>query len=307
MKQFLLVISVILGFVQVQAKEAYAIYNNGTLTLYYDNAKSSRNGTVYEVPNATCNLPQIPYASMLVYMGPIGHPWHEKRESTSIIVIDPSFADYRPTITYGWFTSFSVTEIRGLKSLNTSQVTNMRYMFAGCQYLTELDLSCFTITDDSKASNLCFSCLQLQKVTFGNTVTTIGTDAFCNCVVLSSLSIPNSVRNIGSGAFHNCYSLTTINSGIVSPYEIPSGAFYKDTKKNATLIVPNGTKALYETTDGWKEFQHISQSGTSRVESIPVDETSETMIYNLNGQQVKTPQKGILILRNGKNTIRVSR
>ena len=57
------------------------------------------------------------------------------------VVIDPSFADYRPTSTAFWFFNCSsLTSIEGLENINTSEVTNMRRMFDGCSSLKELDL-----------------------------------------------------------------------------------------------------------------------------------------------------------------------
>ena len=50
----------------------------------------------------------------------------------------------------------------------------------------------------------------LIGVTIGNTVTTIGSNAFYNCTNLTSVTIPNSVTTIGLDAFSNCTSLTSI-------------------------------------------------------------------------------------------------
>ncbi|MBF1367336.1 MAG: BspA family leucine-rich repeat surface protein [Porphyromonadaceae bacterium] len=57
-----------------------------------------------------------------------------------------------PKTTATWFEGFSaVTEIRGLENLNTSEVTDMSRMFAGCSALRSLDLSSF---DTSKVMNM---------------------------------------------------------------------------------------------------------------------------------------------------------
>jgi hypothetical protein len=44
----------------------------------------------------------------------------------------------------------------------------------------------------------------LTSVTIGNSVTTIGDQAFCNCSGLTSVTIPNSVTSIASDAFYGC-------------------------------------------------------------------------------------------------------
>ncbi|MBQ2217187.1 MAG: BspA family leucine-rich repeat surface protein, partial [Prevotella sp.] len=57
-------------------------------------------------------------------------------------VIDKSFASVRPTSCYEWFGDFHcLTTIEGLEYLNTSEVTNMTFMFGYCPQLTSLDLS----------------------------------------------------------------------------------------------------------------------------------------------------------------------
>ena len=39
------------SFSKAATKEAYAVYNNGTLTFYYDTSKSSQTGDIYALNN----------------------------------------------------------------------------------------------------------------------------------------------------------------------------------------------------------------------------------------------------------------
>ncbi len=93
--------------------EAYACYtsSNTTLTFYYDNQRSSRTGTTYDLNEE--------YA----------HPgWESDGTNASVTkaVFDPSFAGARPTTTYDWFYGMQNLEsITGMSYLNTSEVTNM--------------------------------------------------------------------------------------------------------------------------------------------------------------------------------------
>ena len=58
--------------------------------------------------------------------------------------------------------------------------------------------------------NAFYSCLGLTSVTIGNSVTTIGDYAFSECRGLTSVTIGNSVTTIGYQAFYYCRSLTSV-------------------------------------------------------------------------------------------------
>lgn len=100
--------------------EAYAQYDNGTLTFYYDNLKQTRKGTSYHVPSMSSGWEDT--------------EWFIDGKSSSItkVVFDPFYADYRPKSTAGYFYQMkNLTSITGWENLNTSEVTNMHGMFMG--------------------------------------------------------------------------------------------------------------------------------------------------------------------------------
>lgn len=95
----------------------------------------------------------------------------------------------------------------------------------------------------------------LNSVILPNSLTSIGDDAFCGCN-LTSIIIPKSVTSIGKSAFDYCSSLVTIVSEIKTPFEIGSIG-----NSTATLIVPAGTKAVYQSTTGWSSFTKMVEIG----------------------------------------------
>ncbi len=74
----------------VSAQEAYAVYTseNTTLSFYYDNDRSSRTGTTYDLSD-----------------GPADPGWVTDFTNLNVkqVVFDPSFAGARPMSTFYWF------------------------------------------------------------------------------------------------------------------------------------------------------------------------------------------------------------
>ena len=156
-------------------EEPYVVYNDGTLTFYCDNQRSSRGGTTYDL-------------NVLWY----SPDWLEYEEDIKKAIFDNSFTYARPTTTNGWFAFCkSLTEIQGINNLNTSEVTRMDLMLSECSSLTSLDISNF----DTK-----------------NVRTMLG--FFANCTSLASIDVSNfdtsKLRNM-ENMFRNCEKLTSID------------------------------------------------------------------------------------------------
>ncbi len=138
------------------ATEAYACYtpSNTTLTFYYDNQRSSRTGTTYDLNTGSTDT---------------GWDTDGTKSNVTKVVFDPSFAGARPTTTYDWFYLMSkLQSITGIEYLNTSQVTNMGYMFLGCTKLTSLDLSSFNTSNVTHMGAMFSGCYNLQTIYVGD-------------------------------------------------------------------------------------------------------------------------------------------
>ena len=156
--------------------EAYACYtpSNTTLTFYYDDQRSSRTGTIYDL-NTDENS--------------VG--WHRDGtyENVTKVVFDPSFADARPTTTFDWFYGMENLEsITGMSYLSTNEVTNMVWMFRGCAKLTSLDLSSFNTFKVTKMSYMFYDCGNLQTIyassSWSTAAVTNSEGMFWNCTSL---------------------------------------------------------------------------------------------------------------------------
>ena len=130
-----------------------------------------------------------------------------------------------------------------------NSVTNIgKYAFAGCD-----SLSSITIPNSVKniGDSAFKECSLLSSITIPNSVTSIGEDAFYKCSSLSSITIPNSVTSIGESAFW-ASSLQEIICKATTPPETDRTLGY-----NKKLIVPKGTKHLYENAPLWKNCSPI--------------------------------------------------
>ena len=128
--------------------EAYAVLSNDgkTLTFYYDGNRSSYGSNTYDVNSS---FPT----------------WTSSSRTVETVVFEESFEDARLTSTWFWFDSMNnLSSIIGLEYLNTSEVTNMSYMFAGCYKLSEINLSRFNTSKVTNMSNMFLSCSSLKTL-----------------------------------------------------------------------------------------------------------------------------------------------
>ena len=157
------------------AQQAYACYteSDNTLTFYYDNNRSSRPGTTYDL-NTGSNDTEWENAGV--------------NENVTKVVFDPSFADARPTTTYSWFYNMQrLLTIEGMKYLNTSEVTNMAYMFTDCTQLRSLDLSAFNTSKVTGMPGMFSGCCMLTILdlsAFNTSKVTFMTHMFLGCTLL---------------------------------------------------------------------------------------------------------------------------
>ena len=129
---------------------------------------------------------------------------------------------------------------------------------------------------------------------------------FYQCSGITSVTIGNSVMSIGRNAFYGA-DIPTIISLIENPIAIygknmSTKIFTLNTYNNATLFVPKGTIDKYKATDGWKDFLFIEEGVPSGIKGVHLDNDKDYPIYDINGRRLEAPQRGINII-NGKKVI----
>ena len=204
MKRSILLLIIILTCSRLIAAEAYVVLSQDKtiLTFYYDDEKASRDGTKYSIKTTR------------VYPG-----YYNNSNSQNVkkVVFDESFVDFKPKITYHWFSLQNLTSIEGMKNLDTSEVEDMSEMFYGCKLLETLDLSYFNTEKVVNMSSLFRNCEKLKSLDLCNFKTTNVTDMssmFSNCSSLTSLDVSSlDTKNVTTMAsmFSDCKALLSLD------------------------------------------------------------------------------------------------
>ncbi len=85
------------------------------------------------------------------------------------IIFDESFVSVLPNSCHGWFDGFhKLATIEGIEYLNTSEVTDMGYMFADCYELSSLDLSSFNLAKVTTVNNMFIFSRELKTIYVSN-------------------------------------------------------------------------------------------------------------------------------------------
>ena len=119
-------------------------------------------------------------------------------------------------MSYMFYKCTSLTSLN-VSSFNTAQVTDIGSMFSGCTSLTSLDVSNFNTGEVIDMSNMFYNCSSLTSLNVSNFNTgqvTNMREMFYNCSLLTSLHLSNfNTSNVTSmrGMFYNCSKITSLD------------------------------------------------------------------------------------------------
>ena len=197
---------------QAQTREAYVSRsaNGTTLTFYYDDQRATRTGKSWGIEEKKDGG----YVTFPAWAG----TWYVDNSTTTRVVFDASFRDFRPTTTARWFYScLALKQIEGLEYLNTQNVTIMDWMFSGCSGLTSLDVSHFDTQNVTNMSYMFSGCSGLTSLDVSHFNTQNVTEMFGmfrGCSGLTSLDVSHfntqKVYNM-SQMFSGCSGLTSLD------------------------------------------------------------------------------------------------
>ena len=211
MKRLVVFLVLLASVLSIKAAEMYVEVSpdGSTITFYYDDLKSSREGTVYEIDENSES--EKNWLHFLFYN-------EEEVMNITTAVFDSSFANARPTSTERWFCELiNLQSIENIQYLNTSEVTYMGEMFYGCSSLSRIDVTHF---DTSKVTDMHWmfgGCSSLEYVNVGNFNThnvrsMWGMFDLCSSLRYTDVSHfdTSNVEDI-AGLFRECWNLVEID------------------------------------------------------------------------------------------------
>lgn len=215
--------------------EPYALLSvdGKTLTFYYDNEKDMRPETTYFLNEAEQNP-----------------DWYSDGSYSNVtaVVFDSSFEAARPTSTANWFNGMSLLEsISGIDNLNTSEVTIMAQMFAGCSSLEDIDLSHFNTAKLVNMSRMFWQCGSLTSLDLSNLNTSKVENmswlfGYCNGLESIDMSgLNTSSVTTMMGMFINCSSLTELDLSSFNTQQVTNmGTMFTSCTSLQTIYVGDG-------------------------------------------------------------------
>lgn len=140
--------------------------------------------------------------------------------------------------------------------------------FEGCTGLADVIIPSSVETIEKGAF---YGCSALTSVKIPDGVTEIPYGAF-TATNLTCIIIPRNVTSIGEYAFERCTNLKRIVLEMPDPIAINQYVFYKNENvfSLATLVVPDGAKDAYKSTDVWENFTIISEASEQKARTVEV-------------------------------------
>ncbi len=102
---------------------------------------------------------------------------------------------------------------------------------------------------------------EMEELVIGNSVTAIGANAFAGIETLTKVSIGESVKTIGEQAFFNCVNLETIFNYRPTPTNAYSNAFDGVDKFECKLYVLPSSIDMYKVAAVWRDFYYTYAIG----------------------------------------------
>ena len=188
------------------------------------------------------------------------------------------------------------------------------------QGLTEISEKMFMNVDLSRGIEIpesvtsigvsAFEQSNLREIHLPEGLTSIGSRAFAACWSLKTVTIPASVKTITSCLFADTqldtlYIMSPTPPEAEEPLFVDINSDQNPWAKQPVLVVPKGSKQLYQEAPVWSHFDKIIEYGPATgVCSLSKNPAAPEAYYSLDGRRLTHPQKGINIIRLSDGTTR---
>ena len=100
----------------------------------------------------------------------------------------------------------------------------------------------------------------LKSIKFPESDIKVEDNAFSECRQLNSVYLGESTVKLGNQVFNHCEDIQYVVSKCREPYMFYDWTFYKPIYGKCTLFIPTGTKEIYASTSGWKNFTKVKET-----------------------------------------------
>ena len=225
-------------------------------------------------------------------------PWDDEyttRPTITTVTIDGSCKNFSGTRLRSLFIGFSgLTTINGLENLNTANVQDMKYMFAGCSSLTSLDLSSFNTANVTTMYSMFDGCSKLTTVDLSgwNTENVEKINAlFYNCSELTTVDLSswNTAKVWNTGyMFYNCPKLENIyvGDGWSTAAVTQSDYMFKGCTKLLSMNTANPATDKTNAHTGDGGYLKVKPAAATAVDDFAWDEAKKTGTFTMPGDNV---------------------
>ena len=231
---------------------------------------------------------------------------------TKLKTLDVSSFNTQNVTDMNWMFSYcSVLTTLDLSNFDTKNVTDMNGMFSNCSALTTLDLSSFetqNVTDMSRMFKDCSALTTLDVSNFDTQNVTDMSRMFNDCSALTTLDVSNfETQNVTdmSRMFKSCSALTTIYASdkfVTTACEEDENMFADCTNLVGDIPYDENKvgKEMANYTNGY-----FTDKAATGIDAPTVSDDTAAEYYDLQGRRLNAPQKGVNIVKRGKETTKV--
>lgn len=195
-----------------------------------------------------------------------------------------------------------LTHMEGSVFSNCTGVTSFHVDEANPNYSSE-----GTVLFNKNKNKIIYALGHIEDYKVPASVDTIGASSFQDQSDLIYLTLPEGLKIIKEAAFTNSDKLKCVYAYMPEPATLEDFSFATTvTGDFIYLYVPQGCSGNYFCDPSWSRFyiQEFDVTGTDVKSTVAGDDAKEVARYTVNGQRIKSPTRGINIVKYDDGTVK---